>query len=139
MMRDVPDERIFTREEAEALLPEVERLLLRGRELTEQVSAEQQARQEDTVRARRNGHVRPEAPGAPSAGSRETAAREIADLLQQLQEMGVLVRDLRSGIIDFIGIREGRQVCLCWRLDEPHRIMFWHELDAGFAGRQPLD
>ena len=52
--------------------------------------------------------------------------------------MGIVVRDVRSGLIDFPTVREGRIVHLCWRRGEPLRIEFWHEVDAGFAGRQPL-
>ncbi len=139
MMRDVAEQRTFTREEAEALLPEVERLLIQARELTEQVAAEQQARQEDMARARRNGHVKADDSGVQGTGARESASRQIGSLLERLQSLGVVVRDLRTGLVDFIGVREGRHVCLCWRLGEPHRIRFWHELDAGFDGRQPLD
>ena len=139
MMRDVAEPRTFTREEAEALLPEVERILTRARELTEQLSAEQPAQQDDMVRARRNGHVQADGVGASESGGREGIAREIGSLLEQLQGMGVLVRDLRTGLVDFIGVREGRRICLCWKLGEPRRILYWHDLDAGFASRRPLD
>ena len=58
-------------------------------------------------------------------------------LLHQIQEMGIQVKDLQTGLIDFPALREGQEVCLCWRFDEAD-VQFWHEIDAGFAGRQPI-
>jgi hypothetical protein len=58
--------------------------------------------------------------------------------LRQIEAWGVVVRDLDSGICDFRARREGREVYLCWQVGE-ERIAYWHELDAGFRGRQPLD
>jgi hypothetical protein len=58
--------------------------------------------------------------------------------LRQIEAWGVVVRDLDSGICDFRARREGREVYLCWQVGED-RIAYWHELDAGFRGRQPLD
>lgn len=58
--------------------------------------------------------------------------------LARLDGWGVVVRDLESGICDFPARREGRPVYLCWRVGE-ERIAAWHEPDAGFAGRRPLD
>jgi hypothetical protein len=52
--------------------------------------------------------------------------------------MGVLVKDLEMGLIDFPAQREGQEILLCWRLDEP-RIAWWHTLEGGFGARQPLD
>jgi hypothetical protein len=52
--------------------------------------------------------------------------------------MGVIVRDVRSGLIDFPSMREGRLINLCWRRGEPLEIRWWHEVSVGFAGRQPL-
>ena len=50
----------------------------------------------------------------------------------------VFLKDPRTGLVDFRSVRDGRVVYLCWRLGED-RIRYWHDLDAGFAGRQPLD
>jgi hypothetical protein len=51
--------------------------------------------------------------------------------------MGVELKDIEEGLVDFRSMRDGRIVYLCWRQGED-TIAFWHELDAGFAGRQPL-
>ncbi len=57
--------------------------------------------------------------------------------LEEFEERGIIIRDLQRGLIDFPAMREGREVYLCWLYGE-ERIDFWHELDTGFPGRQPL-
>ncbi len=64
----------------------------------------------------------------------ETLGEELDGLL----ELGVQVKDLDTGLCDFVVRREGRDVLLCWRLGEK-QIGYWHELDSGFRGRRPLD
>ena len=58
--------------------------------------------------------------------------------LQDVNTLGCEVKDLETGLIDFPSLREGRIVYLCWRLGED-RIGHWHEVEAGFAGRKPVD
>ncbi len=66
---------------------------------------------------------------------------EILDAFQQamkeIEDLGVLVKDFDIGLCDFPHKREGRVVYLCWKLDED-KVSWWHDMDAGFAGRQPL-
>ena len=57
--------------------------------------------------------------------------------LEQLEEFGCLLKDLSIGLTDFYSIRDGDIIFLCWKLGEP-RIQYWHTLEDGFAGRQPL-
>jgi hypothetical protein len=57
--------------------------------------------------------------------------------LRELQEMEIVLRDLDRGLVDFPSVREDREVYLCWEEGEDE-IGFWHELDAGHAGRQSL-
>jgi hypothetical protein len=57
--------------------------------------------------------------------------------MAQLQALGVVVKDLDRGLIDFPHRREGREVYLCWEYGE-ERIDYWHETDSGYSGRQPL-
>lgn len=59
-------------------------------------------------------------------------------ILHQLQDMGIEVKDLSTGLIDFPALKDGRVVYLCWKYNEAS-IQFWHEIEAGFAGRQPID
>jgi len=78
----------------------------------------------------------------PQAGQleREVAAlaAELEHFQRELAELGVEFKDYVQGLVDFPAERDGRAVYLCWRLGEP-AVEYWHEIDAGYAGRQPLD
>jgi hypothetical protein len=65
-------------------------------------------------------------------------ASEVDGYVAELGSLGIEVKDYAQGLIDFPAERDGRPVYLCWRLGEP-TVQFWHEVDAGSAGRQPLD
>ena len=67
----------------------------------------------------------------------QTLAREIDSFQQELEHLGIQLKDRRIGLVDFPSEMNGRQILLSWRLGEPE-VQFWHELDAGYAGRQPL-
>lgn len=69
----------------------------------------------------------------------DPVAREIRALLEELTTLGVEVKDPDHGLIDFRTMRDGREVYLCWKLGEGARIMFWHDLESGYAGRRSLD
>lgn len=60
----------------------------------------------------------------------------LEDYVDELTELGCDLKDYTVGLIDFTGRHQGRDVCLCWKLGET-KVAHWHELDAGFAGRQP--
>lgn len=85
------------------------------------------------------------ADGLPEADARvpghEARVREIVQRMErsvaQIDAWGITLRDIRSGLVDFPALVSGRQVWLCWRLDEPE-IGWWHELSTGFASRQRL-
>jgi len=64
-------------------------------------------------------------------------AREIDAFQAELESIGIQLKDRRIGLIDFPSELDGRPMLLCWQLGEPS-VQFWHELDSGFAGRQPL-
>ena len=59
-------------------------------------------------------------------------------LMSQIREMGVLIKDLDKGLCDFPFLKEDRVVYLCWHLGEDS-IDYWHDIEAGFGGREPLD
>lgn len=63
--------------------------------------------------------------------------QKLAAFIQELQELGVEFKDPVLGLVDFPSQMDDRIVHLCWKLDEPE-VLFWHELDAGFSGRQSL-
>jgi hypothetical protein len=67
----------------------------------------------------------------------EMAVARFDDLVDELDDVGAELKDRESGLVDFIGRHEGRDVYLCWKLGE-ESIAYWHELDAGFAGRKAI-
>ncbi len=66
------------------------------------------------------------------------AANRINDYLLELEAVGCLFKGFDEGLVDFYALRDDRLVLLCWRLGEDH-ITHWHEVDAGYSGRQPID
>lgn len=67
----------------------------------------------------------------------ERAVGTLNRLLDELKEIGCDLKDYRTGLIDFIGLHDDREICLCWKLGEPS-IDYWHELHDGFAGRRSV-
>ena len=65
-------------------------------------------------------------------------AEAVVACVERLEELGVVVKDLDLGLLDFPAVRDGEDVLLCWRVGEP-RVEFWHGLAEGFAGRKPID
>jgi hypothetical protein len=68
----------------------------------------------------------------------QARAREISGFQRELGALGIELKDPRLGLVDFPSENNGRRILLCWRLGEPE-IQFWHEVDSGYAGRQPLE
>lgn len=124
-------EKIFTLAEANRLIPQLE----------EYLTAVKQAkvvliRTRDEIK---RASSKAQLGGGSFAGPHYIHALEqISENLQAVQEMGVLVKDLDLGLCDFPYLMNGRIVHLCWKLGETE-IKWWHELDSGYAGRQPLD
>lgn len=77
--------------------------------------------------------------GLAHAAEREVARarEELAAVVRELHELGVQVKDVATGLLDFPALRGGEEVLLCWRVGEDG-VRYWHGLDDGFAGRQPL-
>ena len=130
-------DRYFTATEANQLLATV-------RPIVEQMVAHRQALALATVRHARiaskiagnGGGVRPhEVDDLQAVVDREAA--EVVRCVSELQELGLLVKDLDEGLIDFPALRGDEEVLLCWRLGEDE-VSFWHALEDGFAGRRPL-
>ena len=59
-------------------------------------------------------------------------------LIHQIQDIGAQIKDINTGLLDFSALKDGREVYLCWQYGEDD-IQFWHEIEAGFAGRQPIE
>lgn len=74
---------------------------------------------------------------AQSRAELEAEEAKLETFIEELNRLGVALKG-PDGLCDFPSLRDGREVCLCWRLGEP-AVAYWHEKNAGFAGRQPLD
>jgi hypothetical protein len=127
----------FTRAEAEALLPEITVVLHKIQESHSNVQALEAELEELRVQALGNGHHLHERIIRLQRNV-VTYVQELRDALKELQTLGCELKDPETGLIDFLSLRDGQEVYLCWKLGE-ERIEFWHYLHTGFAGRQPLD
>lgn len=67
----------------------------------------------------------------------EESAKTVRAVLEEFSDRGIILRDVQRGLVDFPAMREDREVYLCWLYGET-RIEYWHEVDTGFDGRQPL-
>lgn len=84
-----------------------------------------------------NGHVKDESALADKRRRAEALVEELNTRLQRFNEWGIELKGLDEGLVDFPSERDGRPIYLCWRMGED-RIEWWHDIDSGFAGRQPL-
>ena len=128
--------RYFTVEEARATLPLVRALLLEARAQKRRLDDLRVGLADTATKTLGNGHLRDDS----MAGNRDEAERLLVALqatIERIEAMGCLVKDVDSGLADWPSLRDGREVLLCWRLGEPD-ILYWHEPEAGFRGRQPL-
>jgi hypothetical protein len=130
-------ERSFTPAEARAALPVVrghaERLVAAR---ADQLAARARLF-ELTTAAQGNGHKLDGELLVTVRQEVERAEAELAESLGALEEMGVVVKDIDAGLIDFPSVREGEEIFLCWQLGEPD-VMWWHGRDDGFRGRRPI-
>jgi hypothetical protein len=129
--------RTFTPDEANAALIDVRPL---AEQMVEAKRALDAAQEESDVAARSisgNGGGIPPAELAALHQQLEHRATVLAGIVSELHELGVQVKDLDSGLVDFPSLRGGEPVLLCWRVGEDE-VAFWHGLEDGFAGRQPL-
>jgi hypothetical protein len=124
--------KLFTVEEANSLLPSV-------RPIVKSIQRSHRHLQSYQTIAK---HA---AEGAELGGGGTAHGERYAHLLirlsagaSQLESLGIQLKDYAQGLIDFPSMRDGRVVLLCWRADEGDQVEWWHDVEAGFAGRQPL-
>jgi hypothetical protein len=67
----------------------------------------------------------------------DSETRHLQEYVDELADVGCELKDFQTGLVDFIGRHQGRDVYLCWKLGE-EKIEYWHELHTGFAGRQTV-
>lgn len=138
-MQEPSAPRYFTLDEANALVPTIRDLLETVQRQAAELARIQQQLAVYGRNASTNGH------GTNGAGRTMHQAFERADALlagvragiEAIQQTGAELKDVQTGLVDFRAMRDGREVYLCWKQGED-RIDFWHDLDTGFAGRQPL-
>lgn len=128
--------RIFTLEEAERTLPLLRRILT---DLKTEYRIWQEALGDYELLS---GGAKAEAGEGEELRSARRAVTDSADrisaYLEEIAAIGCEFKGFDAGLVDFYTLREDRLVYLCWRVDEDH-ITHWHEIDAGYAGRQPID
>lgn len=124
--------KFFTVEEANGLLPNLIPIL---EELKNVEKSLRKTRKVATALAQKA-----EGNGGGKEGSQQLLRHyfPIQSLLQRIESLGILVKNIERGLIDFPYWKEGREVCLCWEFGET-RIGYWHEVEAGYAGRQSIE
>ena len=128
---DAEGGRVFTLGEARSLMPRLRKLLAR-------VSTERGLLLDMRVEIDLAREKAVEGGGGSIYGPKYiTHLIAFSEAVQEIEYLGVHVKDMRTGLVDFPYDRDGRIVYLCWKPDEDE-IGWWHETDAGFAGRQPL-
>lgn len=132
-------DRTFTLDEAQALLPVLETLLrsaIQAKNLMEEVDAELQALHHRIFL--KGGTFVDVVPLARRKAERARAEQRGKDALAEIDSIGVQVKDLSIGLLDFPCEVEGQKILLCWKLGEKG-ITHWHGVEEGFAGRKPID
>ncbi|MEO8051591.1 MAG: DUF2203 domain-containing protein [Acidobacteriota bacterium] len=131
--------RHFTLTEAERLLPEVDRALRDALFHKAEYQSAEEALNASMQRIRMAGgsRVNP-GPILTTRARRDASAGALREIFERIEQIGVLIKDLDIGLIDFLTRYQGREVCLCWKLGE-ERIHFWHGTEEGYAGRKPID
>ncbi len=138
-MSSAPSHRLFTPEEANALIPVIAPLLESLRQQLHELRTKHQAAQLLAEAPKSgNGHrLQEETTLIQSKDEVERLSRTFQRAMEHLQGYGCEIKDVETGLVDFRSLREGEVVYLCWRTGEA-AITHWHSLDSGFAARQPL-
>ena len=130
-------ERTFTPEEANEALEVVRPLVERMVEARGALLRAQRQQAELVTRIASNGGGLAPSDVSEATAEVERASRDLMAAVDELQELGVLVKDLDRGLVDFPCVHRGRELLLCWQLGE-NEVAYWHGSDEGFAGRKPL-
>ena len=131
--------RLFTLQEAEELLPGVERSLRAAIESKKSATQLDEQVNQQLVRINMSGGVQLDLNRfAEMKAGKEHALEQLKKALAEIETAGVLVKDLDIGLIDFPTLLDGQEVYLCWKLGESH-IGFWHHTSEGFRGRKQID
>lgn len=130
--------RFFSLAETQELLPIVAPLAERLQALKRELDAEEgESARRTAEKVQGNGHTAGNSATSSSQDRVSELIQGIEDTIVEVHALGCEVKDPELGLIDFPSLRDGREVYLCWRLGE-EQIAYWHDLQAGYGGRQPL-
>ena len=125
--------KLFTVPEANALLPSVRVILAKIQRAHRKLSHYRDDARKAAEAAERGGG------GIIDGVAYAEILHELTSQMTELEGLGVQLKDFERGLVDFPSLREGRVVLLCWQMGEGDELEWWHDVDAGFAGRTPLD
>ncbi|NJN83466.1 MAG: DUF2203 domain-containing protein [Caldilineaceae bacterium] len=123
--------KFYTLVEARALLPRVREMMHQAQQARQEIMRLRPVAWPALRDAATNG-------GSQAAGELFMQFSRLETNLKGIMALGITIKDVDSGLVDFLGRRNGRDIYLCWRYGEDD-IRFWHDIDAGFAGRRPID
>jgi hypothetical protein len=121
----------YTPVEANESLPTVRPIVMELMEIAERIRVHQPEYWSVVQKSAGNG-------GNPSLSRLLPDFDRLDALMHRIQDMGIEIKDLTIGLIDFVALYEGREVYLCWKFGEDS-IQYWHEIEAGFSGRRLID
>jgi len=126
----MPSKKLFTLQEANTFVPQLIDLVPKIQKLSISLSNDFPDIKNAREKAKWNG-------GSEQEVGYLAAVLKYNNFMHKIEEIGCEVKGIREGLVDFPSIREGKEVYLCWRMPEKE-ILFWHDLNTGFAGRKPL-
>ena len=130
--------RLFTYEEANSLVPWLQRTFDRVNSILERLETSRERlagiqRQQQRL----NGTFQQHDEIRDMQNELDEMGREVQGVVDEIAELGIIIRDVSQGLVDFPHMRDGREIYLCW-IGGEESIGFWHETDRGFIHRQPL-
>ena len=124
--------KIFTIQEANALLPNVRFIVTKIQRAHRKLAQFSDDAKKAAEAAEQGGG------GVANGVAYAAALTQLTLRISELEALGVQLKDFDRGLVDFPSLRDGRVVLLCWQLGEGDELEWWHDVDAGFAGRTPL-
>jgi hypothetical protein len=124
--------KLFTIEEANALLPSVREILQKIQFSHRRMATFRRSAKLAAAGAEQGGG------GMEGGGRYAVVLTTFTNQMSELEALGVQLKDFDRGLVDFPSLRDGRVVLLCWQLGEGDELEWWHDMEAGFGGRTPL-
>jgi len=124
--------KLFTIEEANALLPSVREILQRIQRSRRRLASYRREAKLAAEGAEQGGG------GMEGGALYAIVLTNFTTEMSELEALGVQLKDFDRGLVDFPSLRDGRVVLLCWQLGEGDELEWWHDMEAGFGGRTPL-